>query len=247
VRQLASHPAVDSQQVVSRRIGYIQSIDIGALVRSAHSNNAVVHIERGVGEFVVCGAALASMHSPHPVPENLAGDVSAAFNIYRFRTIEQDVGFGIRQIVDIALRALSPSSNDTTTGILCVDYLSAIFVHLADRPFPPGEWYCEGILRVVTTEKTFAGLLSEAFDPIRSSARGNLPVLVRMLEALQAVGVATRDVLRRRALLDYLGCMQEMRGTLMSGRECMQYERFLGSAQLALAPHTRAADVRSAG
>jgi uncharacterized membrane protein len=223
------------RRVVSTRIGYIQSIDVAALVRIAHKNGAVVHIGRGVGDFVVRGAALASIYSPGALPEECVGDIEAAFNIYRFRTIEQDVGFGIRQIVDIALRALSPSVNDTTTGVMCVDYLSAILAHLAGCAFPARERCCEGELRVVTTGQTFESLLSDAFDQIRSSARGNFAVLVRLLEAIRAVSDVTTDEARRRVLLAYVSCMQESRDGLSSAQERAQYEEILVSTRLALA------------
>lgn len=236
-------PEDDRLQAMSARIGYIQSINVSALTRIADKDEAVIYIKRGVGEFVVRGAALASMSSRGSLPEDMADDVEAAFNIHRFRTIEQDVGFGIRQIVDIALRALSPSVNDTTTGVMCVDYLSAILAHLADRTFPARERYCEGQLRVVTTEQTFESLLSDAFDQIRSSARGNFSVLARILEALRAMAIATRDAQRRRALFDYISCMQEMRDSLLSAHDRAQYDEGLGKTRLALAP--QADDIRS--
>ena len=233
---LAPSRDADRQLVVSTRIGYIQSFDVSALARIARTNNTVVRIERGVGDFVVRGATLASLDSHESLPEKLADKVEAAFNIYRFRTIEQDAGFGIRQIVDIALRALSPSVNDTTTGVMCVDYLSAILAHLADRTFPPRERYCEGNLRVVTTEQTYESLLSDAFDQIRSSAGGNVSVLVRVLEALKTAGAATRDMQRRKALIGYVGCMEEMRESLSSAHDREYYERTLNNTRLALTP-----------
>jgi uncharacterized membrane protein len=230
---LAPVPEEGRRKVTSGRVGYIQSIDVTALIRLAHANDAAVHIERGVGEFVVRGATLATMNSRAALPESFPDEVEATFNIYRFRTIEQDVGFGIRQIVDIALRALSPSVNDTTTGVMCVDYLSAILAHLADRDFPAREHYCEGVLRVITTEQTFESLLSDAFDQIRGSARGNLSALARILEALRAVSAATRDAQRRNALADYASCMQEMRDSLLSAHERAQYDEILGNTPLA--------------
>jgi uncharacterized membrane protein len=231
--------------VASTRIGYIQSINVFALMQTADASDAVVHIARGVGEFIVPGAVLAAIDSPDPLPAELAQEVESAFNIHRFRTIEQDVGFGIRQIVDVALRALSPSVNDTTTGILCVDYLSAILAHVADRHFPPREHYCAGRLRVITTEMTFERLLSDTFDQIRSNACGNLAMLVRILAALRAVGSATHDARRRLALIDYVGRMHEARDTLVSAHERAHYDETLGDTRLALVPSPQATDHRA--
>jgi uncharacterized membrane protein len=111
-----------------------------------------------------------------------------------------------------------------------------ILAHLADRTFPPRERYCEGNLRVVTTEQTYESLLSDAFDQIRSSARGNVSVLVRMLEALKTAGAATRDMQRRKALVEYGDCMKEMRDSLSSERERAYYEEMLVNTRLALSP-----------
>jgi len=228
-------PGEHAQDVLATRIGYIQSIDVSAVVQLANKHDTVVRLQRGVGDFVVRGGHLASLHSRQSVPENVVEDIEAAFNIFRFRTIEQDPGFGVRQIVDIALRALSPSINDTTTGVMCVDYLSAILAHVINRDFPPREHYCEGALRVVSVEQTFETLLADAFSQIRGSAQGNFAVLARMLEALRAVGAVADDGQRRQSLLEFLTRIQEMRASLPSAYEHAQFEVALGDARLALA------------
>lgn len=224
------------EEVTASCNGYIQSIDVDALLDLAEEHDAIVRAERGVGDFVVRGARLASVISPQPLPERLEGRVAAAFNIFRFRTIEQDVGLGIRQIADIALRALSPGVNDTTTAVVCVDYLSAILAHAITRDTPPGQHSCGGILRVTTVERTFRDLLGNAFDEIGSSAQANYPVLARMLEALQTVGAATRDVERRRLVADYVSGMREMRDGIVSPRDRARYDAILDETRSALAP-----------
>ncbi len=122
----------------------------------------------------------------------------------------------------------------TTTGVLCVDYLSAILAHLADRAFPAREHCCEGRLRVVTPEVTFASVLSGAFDQIRRNALGNLAVLARILAALRAVAAATQNLERRRVLIDYAGCMRELAADLRSAYERAQYDEMLKATQHAL-------------
>jgi uncharacterized membrane protein len=223
-----------SAQATSARIGYIQGVDVGALMRIAHRLDAVFVLERGVGDFVVRGAPLVAIALREAASESALGEIESAFNIYRFRTIEQDVGFGIRQVVDIALRALSPGLNDTTTAVMCVDYLSAILADLADRPFPGPQHFCDGKLRVVTRERTFDDLLHAAFDQISSSARGNLSVLGRMLAGLQAAGAATREVERRQNLVDYASRMHEARDSLSTAHERSSFERILDRTRLSL-------------
>ncbi len=104
--------------------------------------------------------------------KEIIADLQAAYGIDRHRTVEQDSAFGIRQLVDMALRALSPGINDTTTAVMCVDYLTAILARLASRNIPSSHRYEEGELRVITIGPTFAGLVAESFDQIRGSAAG---------------------------------------------------------------------------
>jgi uncharacterized membrane protein len=114
--------------------------------------------------------------------------------------VEQDVSFGIRQLVDIALKALSPGINDTTTAVMCVDYLGAILVRLASRRFPASHRFDEGELRVIARGPSFASLLAEAFDQIRQNAEGNVAVLGRLLQTLEIIVGQTTDYQRRLAL-----------------------------------------------
>jgi uncharacterized membrane protein len=90
-------------------------------------------MERGIGEFVVEGTPLVSVVDPGGLDDETTAELNAAYVIGRQRTVEQDAAFGIRQIVDIAMKALSPGINDTTTAVMCVDYLAAILVRLAAR------------------------------------------------------------------------------------------------------------------
>ncbi len=89
-----------------------------------------------MGEFVVQGTTLASLALEAPLDEEIVLTLQAAYRIDRHRTVEQDAAFGIRQIVDMALRALSPGVNDTTTAVMCVDYLTAILARLASPSGP---------------------------------------------------------------------------------------------------------------
>ncbi len=181
------------QEVVSTSTGYVQSVDEDALLGVAAEHDTVLRMECGVGDFVVEGGSLASLALDSPPEEATAERLAGAYTISRFRTVEQDAAFGVRQIVDIALKALSPGVNDTTTAVTCVDYLSAICARVAGRRTPDARRYHEGRLRVLARGATFQSLLDEAFDQIRESAEGNAAVILRMLRALGAVARRTAD------------------------------------------------------
>jgi uncharacterized membrane protein len=136
--------------------------------------------------------------------------LQATFTLSRHRTVEQDAAFGIRQIVDVALKALSPGINDTTTAVMCVDYLSAILARLAHRQIPSLYRYEEGTLRVIAKGPSFESLLAESFDQIRGNARGNFVIMSRMIDAIQVLVGLMDDPQRRRALLDHVHWLAEL-------------------------------------
>ena len=162
--------------IPSPRDGYIDGIDFPALDELARANRTIVRIEHGIGDFVVRGSPLFVVSYDTVDVEELATALTGTVAIGRHRTLEQDAGFGIRQLVDIALRALSPGINDTTTAIMCIDYLTAILSRLGTRMVTDnGAPSADGSRRVINPHAPdFAALLAEAFDQIREGARAQL-------------------------------------------------------------------------
>jgi uncharacterized membrane protein len=95
---------------------------------------------------------------------------------------------------------LSPGSNDTTTAVTCVEYLSAVLARLAARAFESPYRLDEGMLRVIARGPTFRSLLGEAFDQIRQNAGGNVAVLFALLLAVEVVAGRTQEADRLQAL-----------------------------------------------
>lgn len=190
--------------------GYIQSVNNAALLRLARERKTIVRMERGIGDFVVRNTPLASLALQDPPDQETIAALQETFSISSYRTVEQDAAFGIRQIVDMALKALSPGINDTTTAVMCVDYLTAIMAKLAPRQIPSSHRYEEGELRVIAKGPNFESLLDEAFDQIRCNAIGNVAIMLRMLGALQTIASMTDSPSRRRALLEQLQWITEL-------------------------------------
>jgi uncharacterized membrane protein len=190
VRRAATDAERHWTAIASRATGYIESVDGNGLLEFAVRYCTIVRMERGIGEFVVESTPLISVAGP--LPEKASAELNAMFVITHQRTVQQDVGFGIRQIVDITLKALSPGVNDTTTGVMCVDYLAVILVQLAQRRITTAYRLAEGDLRLITRAPTFQSLVSEAFNQIRQNAEGNVAVLTKLLEALETIATATR-------------------------------------------------------
>src|SRR6266849_5396587 len=125
--------------VTSRRSGYVQAARPGVLLSRAARYGVCLRLRPRVGEHVVAGTTLAwiwrpSPDDPAPDPRAFSRALGAGVRIGFERTLEQDAAFGIRQLVDVACKALSPAVNDPYTAVQAVDHLSVIFCTLAQRP-----------------------------------------------------------------------------------------------------------------
>ena len=138
----------------------------------ARDRKTIVRMEHGIGDFVVRNTTLASLSLEETPDEETITALQATFCISRHRTVEQDPAFGIRQFVDVALKALSPGINDTTTAVMCVDYLTAILARIAPRQIPSLYRYEEGELRVIAKGPSFESLLAETVDHDAGSGGG---------------------------------------------------------------------------
>ena len=188
--------------VLARESGYIQDVDIAALLGMARDRNSIVRMERGIGEFVVRDTSLVSLALQDPLDQETIAALQATFTVSHLRTVEQDVTFGIKQIVDMALKALSPGIIDTTTAVICVDYLTAVLARIAPREIPSSHRYEEGKLRVIAKGPDFESMLAESFNQIRSIAKGDIVIMSRMIDAFQTIAGLTASPHRRKALLD---------------------------------------------
>ena len=200
----------DWYPVPASKSGYIQSVDNDALLRLSGDSRTIVRMEHGIGAFVVQDTALVSLALTYPPDQQTIDAFNAAYSIGRHRTVEQDPAFGIRQIVDIAIKALSPGVNDTSTAVMCVDYLTSIMARLVGRQFPPAHRYEGETLRVVAIRPSFEGLLADAFDQIRANAEVNVAILASMLGALDTIGSLTVRPSYLQALEEQLQCIAEL-------------------------------------
>lgn len=187
--------------------GYLQTIDEAGLLALARRLGGVVRMAHGVGSFVAQGSALASVAcydtgQPLVLTKQLSQELNDQFSIGRQRTTEQDAGFGVRQLVDIALKALSPGTNDTSTAVLCIDYLGALVASLAARRFAEPLRTDEGggPVRVVTVQPSFATFVNTAFDQVLAAGEGDLAVYLRLLTAFETAATRTQVPARRAVL-----------------------------------------------
>lgn len=223
------------QPIAAPRSGYVQTVDIEALLQLAVEHDLVVRMERCTGEFVLENTALVSVAADAPAGRDIASALCQAFGIGHQRTIDQDPSFGVRQLVDVALKALSPGINDPTTAETCVHFLVVILARVAPRKLPPRRRYCEGALRLIVRRRDFEELLFEAFDQLRGSAAGNPAIIRSLIEALQSLAGLTLDPRRRRAMRDHARWLAELAGrTIEAPHEYAALEARLATLQAAL-------------
>lgn len=214
--------------IPTRQTGYIENFDTNVLLDVAVKRGTILRMERGIGEFAIEGTPLVSVINPDGLNEEMAAELNAAYVISRQRTVERDAGFGIRQIVDIAMKALSPGINDTTTAVMCVDYLAAILARFAALRIAPSHLFHQGELRVLVRGPRYESLLSEAFDQIRQNAAGNVAIMSRMLYALQTIASLTINPSRRQALCERVEWIAELaERTITSPYDRTRFERRL--------------------
>jgi uncharacterized membrane protein len=127
--------------------------------------------------------------------------VLRAITLDTYRTVFQDFGFGLRQIADIALKALSPAMNDTTTAVLCLDYMESLLSRLASRRIERCIGDENGITRLVIPGPFFGDLVDEPLDEIRIAGASNPRVLGRLLALVEAVGICAPAGPRRARVL----------------------------------------------
>jgi uncharacterized membrane protein len=196
--------------------GYLQAIDNDELLRIAVKENLLIHLGYRPGNFITQGNRLVTVWPGEKVDETLSRKINAIFIVGPERTLEQDVEFAISQLVEIAVRALSPGINDPITAVTCIDWLGAILCQLANRKMPASHRYDEqNRLRVICKPFAFEGMVDAAFNMIRQNSHSVPAVSIHLLETIATVAAQTRNsdnraVLLRQAAMVMHGCKAKL-------------------------------------
>lgn len=180
--------------------GYLQVLRHESLLKMAAANDAVLYLLYRPGHFMVAGQAMAKVWPPGAaasIERNLGrGQVTGPY-----RTLAQDISFGFDQLVEIALRALSPAVNDTFTALTCIDWLGECLCRISTSWRPQRvRRDAGGHIRVIALEPDFDRLVGRSFEKIRQASGGMPAVMIRQLDALAKVIDQTPDPHRRATL-----------------------------------------------
>lgn len=181
----------------------VAGFDIGTLVHAAETADAVIVVHCAVGDRVLEGSPLLSVHGgTGRLDERL---LRRAVVLARERTFEQDPKFPLRLLVDIAIRALSPAINDPTTAVQAIDQIEDLLRRLVICRLDTG---CvsdaHGRLRLVFPTPGWEDYLTLAFDEIRRYGAGSVQVTRRLRAALRGLAVVAVDPGRRAGVERYL-------------------------------------------
>jgi uncharacterized membrane protein len=192
----------DSGVVRAPGSGYLQYVSMSTLIDISSRSHAVIRLLHRPGHFVVEGQPLANVWPAAAAP-GVARALGGAHATGPHRTLTQDLSFAVDQLVEIAIRALSPAVNDTFTALACIDWLGDGLCKIADR-WRPATVHRDaaGHVRVITVTVGFRRLVERAHDKIRQAGRGMPAVMIRQLDGLAKVMAYTTSSEQRDVLLE---------------------------------------------
>jgi uncharacterized membrane protein len=200
--ELGPHdPDADDPAVVTAvKSGVLTTVAHGQLVEAARRADCTLELVPSLGEYVPAGGRLFTVHGD---PDRLDRDkVNDAVIFSMERTLDQDVAYGLRLLVDMAERSLSDSSwQDPTTAVQAIDRLHDCLRQLARRPLPDGRHRDDdGAVRLVEHVMTWDAYVHLAFDEIRLAGAGSPQVARRLQAALRDLRSLAPE--ERRSVLD---------------------------------------------
>ncbi|CAN5635841.1 DUF2254 domain-containing protein [soil metagenome] len=203
---LDQHPSGEPDGVVlCPGFGVLAALDRDGLVEQARKADCVLRNLRSIGDFIPEGAPLFEVYGNFDDLDH--GEVIERVDLARERSMRQDPGFGFRQLVDIAEKALSPAINDPTTAVQVLDQIHDLLRRIVRRPFPTGERFdSEGRLRTLYPVATWEGYVHLTMDEIRHFGARSIQVVRRMRALLEDL-LDIAPVERRAALEEQLALL----------------------------------------
>lgn len=207
--------------------GYLQFVRHDELVRITRRTGSVMSLVHRPGNFVVAGQPLAKVWPASAAPA-VARELAGAHVTGPVRTLAQDIAFAVDQLVEIAIRALSPAVNDTFTALTCIDWLTDGLCQVELRWTPTRVYHDnQGYVRVVTSHISHRRLVQRAYEKVRQAGRGMPAVMIRQLDGLTRIMALTSTEERRTVLME-------------------QADMIMRSAEESVSDHGDRADVRNA-
>jgi uncharacterized membrane protein len=186
--------------ITDRRTGYVQQVDEEGLANWAARHQTAIRLLVRRGDYVFPGAPIALISRQVPDADSAIVDATA---LGETRGSAGDAEHAVRQLVEVAVRALSPGINDPHTAISVLDRMGATLCELTGRWLPTGVHLREGVLALVVPNIRYENLVNVMFHMIRQNAAGNVAVMIRLLDVLTAVVSCETEENRRTELMKH--------------------------------------------
>ncbi|MFD2093924.1 DUF2254 domain-containing protein [Blastococcus deserti] len=186
----------EGRRVMADSSGFVQFLDTDALVAAARRHDAIVRVVVRPGDHVTHGTPVASAwtRGGRPLDDEFTDAIRGAVVLNNERTIDQDAAFGLRQLEDIAVKAMSPAINDPTTAATAVGHMADLLVRLAGRHLGPAVHTDEdGVGRVVLPDRDFRYYIDLACGQLARFGSSEPTVLMALLRMLRDVAISCRD------------------------------------------------------
>lgn len=189
--------------IIAKVSGYLQVRDDTSLLHLAREHNLVFRLLSEPGDFIVQGTAFLLIW-PEINIEKLSNAVNRSFIQGSQRTLVQDVTFGINELVEVAIRALSPAINDPFTAMTCLDWIGSALCQICSRTLPASKLFDQaGHLRIIRNPVTFTKLADAAFNQIREYGCTSGYVSARLIDTIKVVANCAKTDEQRKALLHH--------------------------------------------
>ena len=235
-RELPSALQENAEPVFSKASGYIQAIAMENLLALAEEKDPSVRLLRRPGNFVAEGSTLAEVAPRERLNDGVRESILGAVFFGRDRTPTQDIEYSLDQLVEVAVRALSPGVNDPFTAITCSEWLGAALIQIGNRKIPSRWKYDQaGHLRVVTGATDFEGIANSALNQVRQYGASSVAVTVRLLDILSRIGPRLVRPDDRDVLLSHARAIRhDGLATAKNERDQQDIERIFASAEASL-------------
>ncbi|HEV7368740.1 DUF2254 domain-containing protein [Arenibaculum sp.] len=188
------------------RGGYVQAVDHTGLAECARKAGAIIELGFRPGQHLLPSGRHGRVHPASALGGDLRAAIADHVVLGSQRAAGQDLEFSVRQLVEIALRALSPGINDPFTAVAVIDRLGLSLARAMRRGAAANAWRDrDGIVRVTGPSTSFRGLVDVAFNQIRQTGEGKPAILIRLMAILAHLAEQTRHDEHRRVLADHVG------------------------------------------
>ena len=209
VAQIAMAEA-EAYPIRSEEVGYIQTLDPDILLTLARENDLVMRLEAKPGDYVWEGKVVVQVWPATRFNERLEKQLRRAIRVGNQRTPTQDVECAVNQLVEMAVRAMSPAINDPFTAMTCLDHIgNGLALFARQGPENLNSYDPNGRLRLVFEPFSFEELLGAAFDMLRHASCDNAAVLLHMVDVIGVFGQEVQSPENQTLLLRHADLIRE--------------------------------------